>query len=162
MSGNPATTADAAAASGDAYGASGTSCYTTEEKKDSYSTLSKILETKCTDGLVRQVILDMMDVCAEITDALRVNLVTVEGSSNVFGDSQLSVDVRCKKKSCRTRKIASALPSAGITSKYRVSEVVIECCEDRRLILANPNSANGNIFFFLTFFKQTNKRIHLM
>lgn len=97
MSGNPTTTADAAAASGDAYGASGTSCYTTEEKKDSYSTLSKILETKCSDGLVRQVILDMMDVCAEITDALRVNLVTVEGSSNVFGDSQLSVDVRCKK-----------------------------------------------------------------
>jgi len=107
MSGNPTTTADAAAASGDAYGASGTSCYTTEEKKDSYSTLSKILETKCSDGLVRQVILDMMDVCAEITDALRVNLVTVEGSSNVFGDSQLSVDVisdklmwdACKKSS---------------------------------------------------------------
>ena len=79
---------------GDVYGASCTSCYTTEEKKDSYSTLSKLLETKCTDTLVRQVILDMMGVCADITDALRVNLVTVEGSSNVFGDSQLSVDVR--------------------------------------------------------------------
>ena len=47
--------------------------------------------------MVRQVILDMMGVCADITDALRVNLVTVEGSSNVFGDSQLSVDVRNKK-----------------------------------------------------------------
>jgi sedoheptulose-bisphosphatase len=35
----------------------------------------------------------MMGVCADITEALRVNLVTVEGSSNVFGDSQLSVDV---------------------------------------------------------------------
>lgn len=101
-----ATTADAAA-SGDAYAASSTSCYTTEEKKDSYSTLSEILKTKCSDGLVRQVILDMMGVCADITDALRVNLVTVEGSSNVFGDSQLSVDVisdklmwdACKKSS---------------------------------------------------------------
>lgn len=92
---------------GDVYGASCTSCYTTEEKKDSYSTLSKLLETKCADTLVRQVIVDMMGVCADITDALRVNLVTVEGSSNVFGDSQLSVDVisdqlmweACKKSS---------------------------------------------------------------
>jgi hypothetical protein len=71
----------------------------------------KILETKCSDGLIRQVVLDMMDVCAEITDALRVNLVTVEGSSNVFGDSQLSVDVRCKK-CCRTKEITSVLRSA--------------------------------------------------
>ena len=93
MSGS-ATTADAAAAAGDAYAASSTSCYTTEEKKDSYSTLSEILESKCADKLVRHVILDMMGVCADITEALRVNLVTVEGSSNVFGDSQLSVDVR--------------------------------------------------------------------
>lgn len=79
----------------DAYAASCTSCYTTEEKKDSYSTLSELLQTKCSDAQVRQVILDMMGVCADITDALRVNLVTVEGSANVFGDSQLSVDVRC-------------------------------------------------------------------
>eukprot|EP00536_Pseudo-nitzschia_multiseries_P018251 jgi/Psemu1/228276/e_gw1.2303.9.1 len=99
--------ADSAAAKRDAYGASHTSFYTTEEKQDSYSTLSKVLETKCADGLVRQVILDMMGVCADITDALRVNLVTVEGSANSFGDSQLSVDVisdklmwdACKKSS---------------------------------------------------------------
>ncbi len=39
----------------------------------------------------------MMAVCADITDALRVNLVTVEGSANVFGDSQLSVDVSDEK-----------------------------------------------------------------
>ena len=82
----------------DSYGASCTSYYTTEEKKDSYSTLGKLLETKCADELVRQVILDMMGVCADITDALRVNLVTVEGSANTFGDSQLSVDVR--RKNC--------------------------------------------------------------
>lgn len=81
----------------DSYGASCTSCYTTEEKQDSYSTLSNILQTKCSDELVQQVILDMMAVCADITDALRVNLVTVEGSANVFGDSQLSVDVSDEK-----------------------------------------------------------------
>mmetsp|Transcript_15629 Transcript_15629/g.35591 ORF Transcript_15629/g.35591 Transcript_15629/m.35591 type:complete len:386 (-) Transcript_15629:68-1225(-) len=102
MSGNAT-----ASSGGDAYAASSTSCYTTEEKKDSYSTLSEILSTKCPDDEVRQVILDMMAVCADITEALRVNLVTVEGSSNVFGDSQLSVDVisdklmweACKKSS---------------------------------------------------------------
>jgi hypothetical protein len=36
----------------------------------------------------------MLDVCAEITEALRTALVTVEGSMNDFGDAQLSVDVR--------------------------------------------------------------------
>lgn len=92
------STAANAEASGDAYAASCTSCYTTEEKKDSYSTLSNLLETKCANGLVRQVISDMMAVCADITDALRVNLVTVEGSANVFGDSQLSVDVRDQER----------------------------------------------------------------
>ena len=85
----------------DSYAASCTSCYTTEEKKDSYSTLSELLLTKCSDEKTRQVILDMMGVCADITDALRVNLVTVEGSANVFGDSQLSVDVRKRKKKCQ-------------------------------------------------------------
>jgi len=88
----------------DAYAASHTSFYTTEEKQDSYSTLSKILETKCADELVREVILDMMGVCADITDALRVNLVTVEGSANSFGDSQLSVDVRTNKQTNKLNK----------------------------------------------------------
>lgn len=35
----------------------------------------------------------MLDACADITEALRSALVTVEGSSNTFGDAQLSVDV---------------------------------------------------------------------
>lgn len=75
------------------YGASSTSFYTTTEKKDSYDSLDVILETKCKDEKVRQVIKDMLDVCAEITEALRTALVTVEGSMNDFGDAQLSVDV---------------------------------------------------------------------
>lgn len=35
----------------------------------------------------------MLEACADITEALRTALVTVEGSSNTFGDAQLSVDV---------------------------------------------------------------------
>jgi sedoheptulose-bisphosphatase len=79
------------------YGASCSSYYTTEEKRDSYETLEDTLNSKCSDPLVKQVIKDLMKVCADITDALRVSLVTVEGSTNDFGDSQLSVDVRCLK-----------------------------------------------------------------
>merc|ERR1719491_803362 len=75
------------------YGASSTSFYTTTEKQDSYESLDAVLETKCADKQVRLVIKDMLDACADITEALRVALVTVEGSENTFGDAQLSVDV---------------------------------------------------------------------
>jgi sedoheptulose-bisphosphatase len=78
---------------GSSYAASETSFYTTEEKKDSYPTLDETLEHKCFDPKVRQCIRDLMAVCADITEALRKALVTVEGSTNDFGDSQLSVDV---------------------------------------------------------------------
>jgi hypothetical protein len=75
------------------YGASSTSFYTTTEKQDTYASLEEILEKKCSDEKVRQVIIDMLEVCADITEALRTALVTVEGSMNDFGDAQLSVDV---------------------------------------------------------------------
>jgi sedoheptulose-bisphosphatase len=75
------------------YGASSTSFYTTVEKKESYESLDAVLTAKCKDEKVRQVIRDMLDVCADITEALRTALVTVEGSMNDFGDAQLSVDV---------------------------------------------------------------------
>lgn len=53
-----------------------------------------LLDRKCADDpKLRTVIVDMLDVCAEITEALRTALVTVEGSTNDFGDTQLSVDV---------------------------------------------------------------------
>ena len=35
----------------------------------------------------------MLEACADMTEALRTALVTVEGSENTFGDAQLSVDV---------------------------------------------------------------------
>lgn len=75
------------------YGASSTSFYTDVEKQDSYDSLDDVLNTKCSDDKVRQVIKDMLDACADITEALRTALVTVEGSMNDFGDAQLSVDV---------------------------------------------------------------------
>ncbi|KAG7342864.1 fructose-1,6-bisphosphatase [Nitzschia inconspicua] len=75
------------------FGASSTSFYTTTEKQDTYASLEETLQNKCKDEKVRQVIVDMLDVCADITDALRTALVTVEGSMNDFGDAQLSVDV---------------------------------------------------------------------
>merc|ERR1719469_224357 len=75
------------------YGASSTSFYTTTEKQESYESLEAVLQTKCADKKVRLVIKDMLDACADITEALRVALVTVEGSENTFGDAQLSVDV---------------------------------------------------------------------
>jgi sedoheptulose-bisphosphatase len=75
------------------YGASSTSFYTDTEKQDSYDSLDEVLNTKCADEKTRAVIKDMLDACADITEALRTALVTVEGSSNTFGDAQLSVDV---------------------------------------------------------------------
>ena len=75
------------------FGASSTSFYTKTEKKESYESLAEVLQSKCKDPKVRQVIVDMLDVCADITEALRSALVTVEGSMNDFGDAQLSVDV---------------------------------------------------------------------
>merc|ERR1711957_782550 len=62
-------------------------------KQDSYESLDVVLEKKCKDTKLRLVIKDMLDACADITEALRVALVTVEGSENTFGDAQLSVDV---------------------------------------------------------------------
>ena len=52
-----------------------------------------MLDAKCKDAGVRKVIVEMLDACGEITEALRSALVTVEGSANTFGDAQLSVDV---------------------------------------------------------------------
>ena len=55
--------------------------------------MDKVLDAKCKDAGVRKVIVEMLDACGEITEALRSALVTVEGSANTFGDAQLSVDV---------------------------------------------------------------------
>jgi sedoheptulose-bisphosphatase len=75
------------------FGASGTSFYTKTEKQDSYDDLDKILGAACKDEKLKVLIKEMLDAVADITEALRSALVTVEGSQNTFGDQQLSVDV---------------------------------------------------------------------
>merc|ERR1719387_259689 len=75
------------------FGASSTSFYTKTEKQDSYDDLDQVLNAKCKDEKLKTLIKEMLDACADITEALRSALVTVEGSQNTFGDQQLSVDV---------------------------------------------------------------------
>jgi len=90
------------------YGASSTSFYTTTEKQDSYDDLDSILDAHCADKQLQTVIREMLDACADITEALRTALVTVEGSSNTFGDAQLSVDVIADEimwDACKTSKV---------------------------------------------------------
>ena len=92
------------------YGASGTSFYTTTEKQDSYDSLDSVLKAKCKDEKTRAVILEMLDACADITEALRSALVTVEGSANTFGDAQLSVDVIADElmwETCKKSKVVA-------------------------------------------------------
>merc|ERR1719182_675504 len=80
--------------SADGFGASHTSMYTDAVAKDSYDTLDDILASKMADASLRSVIKTMFDGCGTITDALRVELVTVaEKQESVFGDVQLGVDV---------------------------------------------------------------------
>jgi len=76
------------------FGASHTSFYTNVKAKESYATLDDILDSKMKDEGVRGVTKEVLNACVEITEALRVNLVTVADAQNsVFGDVQLGVDV---------------------------------------------------------------------
>ena len=86
------------------YGASSTSFYTSAEKLDHYESLDEVLDMHCHDEKLRTVIVDMLDVCAKITDALRTTLVTVEGIENTFGDKQLSVDVGIRFVTCQMHR----------------------------------------------------------
>ncbi|CAK0823696.1 unnamed protein product, partial [Prorocentrum cordatum] len=81
------------AAEDEAYGASHTSFYTDAVAKDKYDTLAEVLDKKLKDEKLKGMVNELLDCCVKITDALRVNLVTVNDSSNTFGDTQLTVDV---------------------------------------------------------------------
>jgi len=81
-------------AEAEGFGASHTSFYTSAKAKDSYATLDEILDSKMADQGVRDVTKETLAACVKITEALRVNLVTVADAQNsVFGDVQLGVDV---------------------------------------------------------------------
>lgn len=77
----------------DGYGASHTSFYTDAKAKDKYDSLEEVMELKLKDPKLKALVNELLDACVKITDALRVNLVTVNDSSNTFGDTQLTVDV---------------------------------------------------------------------
>jgi sedoheptulose-bisphosphatase len=70
-----------------------TSFYTDVEEQDSYPTADTILQNHCSEKQVRQVLIDLLLACEEITVLLRSKLVYVSGTTNEFGDTQLSVDV---------------------------------------------------------------------
>merc|ERR1719181_183019 len=55
--------------------------------------MEQVLAAKCKDEKLKILVKEMLDAVADITEALRSALVTVEGSQNTFGDQQLSVDV---------------------------------------------------------------------
>jgi sedoheptulose-bisphosphatase len=61
--------------------------------QEDVDSLEQVLATKCKDEKKKQLIKEVLDAIADITEALRSALVTVEGTSNTFGDEQLSVDV---------------------------------------------------------------------
>ena len=72
--------------------------------------MESVLKAKCKDEKTRAVILEMLDACADITEALRSALVTVEGSANTFGDAQLSVDVIADElmwETCKKSKVVA-------------------------------------------------------
>merc|ERR1719201_2397924 len=78
----------------EAFGASHTSFYTDAVKKDSYDMLDDILADKMADKELVSVLKTLFNGCGTITEALRVELVTVaEKQESVFGDVQLGVDV---------------------------------------------------------------------
>jgi len=76
-----------------AYGASHTSFYTDAVAKDKYDTIDEVMEKSLKDQKMQGMVRELLDACVRITEALRVNLVTVNDASNAFGDRQLTVDV---------------------------------------------------------------------
>merc|ERR1712100_647310 len=90
--------ADALVPSADtAYAASHTSCYTSEVKRDKYDSLASVLKAKEADPQQRQLIVEILTTCAEVASALSTALVTVDGTSNSFGDTVLTVDLIADK-----------------------------------------------------------------
>lgn len=87
--------ADAAGAASPSHASSPshTSVYTQEMKKDKYSVLPDILEAKIADSQSRTLVSELFVACRKVSAALRTSLVTVEGTTNKFGDVVLTVDL---------------------------------------------------------------------
>jgi len=64
----------------------------------------------------------MLNACAEITKALRSALVTVEGSSNTFGDVQLTVDVIADEIMWQTCKNSAVVKEGASEEEPEIKE----------------------------------------
>lgn len=115
----------------EAFGASHTSFYTTAEAQDSYESLEDVLSAKCKDEKLSTCIKDMLDACARITQALRTALVTVEGSSNTFGDVQLTVDVIADEIMWETCKESSVVYEGASEEEPEIKK----CNEDGQYVV---------------------------
>jgi sedoheptulose-bisphosphatase len=128
----PSMMAGAVDAKPEGFGASHTSFYTSAKAKDKYATLDEILNSKMADTGVREVVKDMLNACVKITEALRVNLVTVADAQNsVFGDVQLGVDVIADKlmwEACKTSKVVQ-------TGASEEEPVLVEVNKDGRFVV---------------------------
>lgn len=82
---------------GGSQAASHSSCYTSETKRDRYDSLPTVLRERLADVQLGEFIVAALGACQRVSLALRSALVTVEGTSNTFGDVQLTVDVIADK-----------------------------------------------------------------
>merc|ERR1719453_396382 len=119
-------------AKADGFGASHTSFYTNAVAKDSYATLDEILNEHMADEGVRQVTKEILDASVKITEALRVNLVTVADSQNsVFGDVQLGVDVIADNLLWDLAKSSKFVHEASSEEEPEI----VKCSEDGQYVL---------------------------
>eukprot|EP00929_Paragymnodinium_shiwhaense_P044006 TRINITY_DN2257_c0_g1_i3.p1 TRINITY_DN2257_c0_g1~~TRINITY_DN2257_c0_g1_i3.p1 ORF type:complete len:435 (+),score=122.78 TRINITY_DN2257_c0_g1_i3:64-1368(+) len=113
------------------YGASHTSFYTDAVAKDKYETLEEVLSAKLKDEKLTGMVNELMDACVKITEALRVNLVTVNDSSNTFGDVQLGVDVIADNLLWDLAKGSKYVHEASSEEEPEI----VKCSEDGQYVL---------------------------
>lgn len=105
-----------------------TSFYTDVEEQDSYPSANAILQNHCSDSQVRQVLVELLLACEEITVLLRSKLVYVSGTTNEFGDTQLSVDVSADQI---------------LWTAAQESSVIFEASSEEDPVLRNVRSENS-------------------
>lgn len=114
------------------FGASHTSFYTDAKAKDKYDTLEEVLSEKLKDPKLTGMVNELFDACVKITEALRVNLVTVADAQNsVFGDVQLGVDVLADNLLWDLAKSSKYVHEASSEEEPEI----VKCSEDGQYVL---------------------------
>jgi sedoheptulose-bisphosphatase len=106
-----------------------TSFYTDVTEQDSYPTIDMILQNHCNNIEHQQVIYDLLYGCEQITNLLRTTLVYVSGTTNEFGDVQLSVDMKADDILWNIAKSSNVIYEASseedpILRNVRTSDIV--------------------------------------